>query len=490
MRFYQKSAAFLLCLMVLGSATGCGEKTDVPETTQENIQTETTQVPETETERIRANLPERDFGGEDITFFARVYAGSWSAEDLFVKETTGEVINDALYERESCIEETYNVALELVESMNDDCQQQVETFVSAGEDAYHAIVVSAYNSASLSMGGMLTDLHTVENMDLSQKWWAQQLNDSMSIVGKQFYAAGDILIIDNKAERVFFFNKEIVEELNIPNPYELVRNDEWTIDAFIKCSEMAVLDLNGDGQMDRKDDQYGIMAQPNLGLALYIGAGQTVIGKDDTGTPYYHCGTEEALNTMIDISDKISGKKSISLSWDLTYSDEITDNVMYFMEGRALFAPECLLHLEDMRDSDVNVGILPPPKFYAEQDAYHCFADSYCINAVSIPVTNTETEKIGFILEAMAAESMNTLTPAYIETCLTSKYVQDEDSVEMLELVLESTVIDLGEIYMWNDIAYLLSDAMYEGSTIASTVSSNQKSVESSIQRTLDALTD
>lgn len=488
MKKHNVLALLIALLLAATAATACAGETSQPptETTLESVaQTET----ETETTRYAADLPERDFSGESFTFYARITGDVWDADDLLVEGTTGEKINDALYERQTYIEDTYNLSLHVVPSGTDEILSNVKTFVNAGDNSYQAVVGKVWNMASLALEGMLIDLHEVENIDLTKPWWGQVMNNSVSIGGKQHYAVGDINIVDNQAERIYYFNKGLAEQLGLGNLYETVREGKWTVDLFMACNEAALMDLNGDGQYTRDADQFGTMAQPqHLGFGLYLGAGEMVIGKDENDLPYFQAARPEAIDIMTTITEKIGGNPSISTSSQMVLSTLYPDNLVYFTEGRVLFSPEVLLHIETMRDSDVDIGILPMPKFNEAQENYYCYADGHCVNAISVPMTNLESEKIGFVLEAMAAESKNTLTPAYFEICLTDKYVRDPDSAEMLALVMESAVLDLGEVFKWNNISGTVSEAINKGSAIASTITAKESAVNTSIEKTVEKI--
>ena len=172
------------------------------------------------------------------------------------------------------------------------------------------------------------------------------------------------------------------------------------------------------------------MAQTTLGSVLYFASGNLLTGKDENDIPYALCGTDQAINVMTGISDKIAGLPSISTSGETGVSGGVhPDNIMYFMDGRVLFAPEVLVHIETMRDCKVDIGILPPPKYDEAQDKYICYADGWCVNVLSIPTTNTAPDDAGFLFEAMAADSLNNLTPAYFDVVLTDKYARDAQSV-------------------------------------------------------------
>jgi hypothetical protein len=67
--------------------------------------------------------------------------------------------------------------------------------------------------------------------------------------------------------------------------------------------------------------------------------------------------------------------------------------------------------------------------------------------ALSIPVTTGDIDRTTIIMEALAAESKYTLQPAYYEISLKTKHSRDDESAEMLDLILGNRVIDIGDVY-------------------------------------------
>ncbi len=440
---------------------------------------------ETEPQRVAADLPERDFGGAEMNFYGRIYSGAWSAIDIAVHEQTGEHINDALFERTICIEDTYNVKLNAVESGDSGILSAVQTAVKAGDASWQAAVGDVYDSGSLAASGALYDLNQTENLDLSARWWTQMLNDSLSIAHRLYYATGDIFIIDNKATRVFFFNKDMVRNLGLEDPYSLVKEDRWTVETYAAMNEAVKSDLDGDGTMNRKFDRFGTMAQTTLGCVLCFASGNLLAGKNADDIPELTCMEASAIDVMTGIASHIGGSEAISLSGETTVNGSYPDNLVYFQEGRVLFAPEVLLHIETMRDCEVDIGILPAPKYTDAQDKFYCYADGWCVNVASVPVTNSAPGDIAFIMEAMAADSLNNLTPAYYEICLTEKYVRDPESVEMLDLILSSVVMDNANIFSWADVEGTVASSIYAGEGIASSLESKRKAAEKIMNRTV-----
>ena len=90
-------------------------------------------------------------------------------------------------------------------------------------------------------------------------------------------------------------------------------------------------------------------------------------------------------------------------------------------------------------------------------------------------------------MEAMAADSLNNLTPAYYEICLTEKYVRDPESVEMLDLILSSVVMDNANIFSWADVEGTVASSIYAGEGIASSLESKRKAAEKMMNKTVKA---
>ena len=493
-RTLTKALSLLLAALTVGMTAACSNASPEPEETpdsapadaSESVSAETVEE-EPEEEYVRANLPERDFDGETFTFYARIYNGVWSSSDILVTETTGEQINDALFQRTVNMEETYDLKLAAIEA-GETMLSGAKTLITAGDTSFQSIVSDVYDAGGLATSSMLRDLNHVDNLDLSQRWWAQQANESMSLVRKQFYATGDIFIIDNKATRIFFFNKDLVTDLSLANPYGLVLEGTWDYDKFFDMCEATTADLNGDGAMNRKDDRYGLMGQTTLGEVLLIAAGESMTKKDADDIPYISCNSERAITVMTAIMEKVSAATSISQDGSNSITGVHPDNLEYFQEGRVLFAPEVLVHIETMRDCDVDIGIIPPPKYEEAQDGYYCYADGWCVNVVSLPITNTDTEKIGFVLEAMAADSLNNLTPAYYDVCLTKKYVRDQESVAMLDLILSSAVMDNANIFSWGGLESTINSALANGSPVASAIEKVMKPTNKMIEKAVAVL--
>jgi hypothetical protein len=66
---------------------------------------------------------------------------------------------------------------------------------------------------------------------------------------------------------------------------------------------------------------------------------------------------------------------------------------------------------------------------------------------LAVPKTVSDTEFVGIIAEALNAESYKTLVPTLYEIALKTRYLRDEESKKILDLILDGRVADFGYIY-------------------------------------------
>ena len=442
-----KLKLILLLLLISILFIGCSdtESKQIPDNTtvSASITEEITDTAETEAELVAPNLPLTDFGGRAFNVYARLvdsgYA-DWTAVDIKVEEQSGDPINDAIYMRNTTLEDRYNFTINVVSSGTQDSYNPVTKSLLAGDNEYDIIAIKGADSAKLGVEGFSIDLNTLDYIDLNREYWSHNVNDVLTVGGKLYQTVGDISIIDNYGIRCLYFNKDILNDLSLEDPYIHVKNGTWTIDKMAEIGANANLDINGDGVMG-VEDRYGMMAQKLLGSALAIAGGVQVIGKDSNGNPAVTVDDERSVSVIDRVREYVTQKDSVYLS------DDWQDMLIRFNNQLSLFYAEVLLHIETMRGYETSIGLIPMPKFNEAQEEYWQFLDSFCCNFYSIPITCTTPDEAAFFLEAMSAESMNTLTPAFYDICLNGKYLRDEESSEMLDIILESYVVEFSDIF-------------------------------------------
>jgi hypothetical protein len=122
-------------------------------------------------------------------------------------------------------------------------------------------------------------------------------------------------------------------------------------------------------------------------------------------------------------------------------------------ENRALFSWIRMRIVERLRGMETDFGILPLPKLDAAQPDYITHMNPHTGAGIVIPRTAADLERTGMILEDLSAESRYTLQPAYYELNLQGKFMRDEESREMLDIILANTAYDIGYIYDFGNFA-------------------------------------
>ena len=469
-----RAAAFIIALVLaVGVLAGCsktgnGDGTSDTGSPAATTAPEETTAPADTTPTALSVLGEKDFGGDTVTFYSRYYDGLWKS-DLIATDDDTDTLKVAVYRRNKFIEDAYKVKIDEMQSGSASFRSKLENLVMTGDESFDAVYMSVTDAAESAQAGLFWDLHDIGRIDLEGKWWSQSCNKAWSIAGRQFFAVGDITTIDNMATYCTFFNRKIVDANQLVSPYDLVKSNEWTLGKMFEMIESAYVP----GQSDNEAQVYGLSAENSFGFMMLMASGELISRNDENDIPQITIGNERSLSIADMLVSKTAGNKAIYLGADTA----IMNN---FRNSQSLFMPEVLYHLITLRDSDLDVGIVPLPKYDPEQDSYYSFTTGYCITCLGFPQSNTgdRLERAAFITEAMAVQSLTTVTPAYFEVCVKTRYAPDIESSGMIQIILDTIYTDLAEVYKWGGLRDKVQKAVKEGGSITTIVNASKKSAD------------
>ena len=371
------------------------------------------------------DVPTLDFGGREFVILA-------CDEDVrytYIEDTeqTGDIMDDAIFTRNQQTEEWLNIDLVVEPVKGIDTYTSLSKDIMSGDAHYDMVSPHILRSISqLVTSQYLADLSEFEYVDFSKSWWNNSFTDTLSIKDKLYYASGD-LIVPNA--RVIVFNKQMMEDYGMPDIYEAVRDGRWTLDLLGEYTKDAVRDADGNSVYD-KNDLYAFSDLANTGLATSFvhASGELFVSK---GTDGFNINLNS--EKMYNIITKL---------YDYLYRDGNTDITnVEFGNGNVLFGSQVLLKLQILRDYPTDFGIIPFPKYDESQDGYY---SSVWNGLVCVPITAKDMDLCGAVLETMAYYSQSTLMPAYYDKLLDSKFVRDETSSEMLDIIFDGLVYDVG----------------------------------------------
>ena len=136
-------------------------------------------------------------------------------------------------------------------------------------------------------------------------------------------------------------------------------------------------------------------------------------------------------------------------------------------------------------------GIIPIPKMDENQAGYQTFLhDQFTAFGIVSSVKEDRLQMMGAFLEAMAEESYKSLVPTYYELALKTKYVSDEESGQMLDMIYRSVYIDAGVLYTKTvDVHQQLRTIIRSGNnTVASMFKATSKVVSKMLTKLNDGL--
>ena len=489
-------AAMLLSAISCGESQKAGNANDLSVSNEpndpasENNQGE--QEEATSETRVLSEAPEKDFEGYEYRILSRGESYAlWEGVDAYSEEENGDPINDSVYLRNRIIEDRYNIRI--ANKPSSDILPSAKKAIAANTDEYD-ILMGALNgfAETLSMEGMLANLKNVPYLDLEKPWYDQKANEQLAIANKLYVTISDIGIVDKNATWSYLFNKRLVQDFSLEDPYKLVRDGSWTIDKMLEMCKDVSRDVDGDGIMGM-NDMYGYAGETyNLYIAL-LSAGSELIKKDENDLPVY-VGLDDMGVTVFLKLMAMFGDKTLTLRADDYYSsgkevwggNGVMDTA--FKEDRILFFDTSMARVTFYRNMESDFGIIPPPKRDAAQADYISTVSVRSTNSLAIPVTVSDFERTGIITDALAAESRYRVIPAYYEVQLKTKYARDDESAEMLDIIFAGRKFDVGLLYNWAGLTSKFEEAMQKNSAdITSSLEKIQDKIIAAIDKTVAA---
>lgn len=481
----------LALLMVASTFLACGQSTEDPGV-ESGSGSEIATEEETDPveDALNALRGEVDWGGNDFGIIYVNDIGGYTEEveaEPDSGDTTGSgVINDAVFERNTLFEEYCNLNFVLIPTPNPSIGSAIMGEVQTATGDFQLITTTTDTAANNATSGYLYNYLDLD-IDLEQPWWDAGTLE-FALDGRVFFMDGPFNIVDDDVTFVFMFNKELREEYQVANPYDTVKAGEWTLEHFNSIVKELATE-NGDGKWDDKDT-YGFSTPGSIGNTFFYGAGlQYVVNSRDMDTP------ELVLNDKMEQAlDVLELARTIILENNSTYvaahgQEGVSRDV--FVNGRSLFYCEAASYLRGLNaNMEREYGVVPVPKYNKEQANYTTWRHSIG-STLSIPTSaaKNDMEQFAMVLETYALLSQKYVRPAYYDTMLTTRNVQDVESSEMLDLIFLNRTYDMAMYFTQLGLNGLFENAVLSaGSNFASAYASNSKRFDKQVATILRKL--
>ncbi len=398
--------------------------------------------------------PELNYGNQTINFLSRSH--EWFIDEIDAEAINGETVNDAVFKRNAAVEAKLGIEINNILLSGDQyaISNELKKEWEVQDSTYDLFANSAYSTIMYTPEGWFANILECQYLELDQPWFSQRFNNVASIGDAQYLTTGSLALAMYRLVFATFINHEILDSvLEGVDLYDVVMNGEWTIDYQTELAAKIYSDTDGDGKKNDAD-LYGFVSNSNmLGVDPYWSSlDLKLLTKND----------ENYFDVALDI-DRISAAvdKINKLIWDCpgTFAyKHVSGNEDTQISIRKKFAADgaamATLRIIECESQELRTnrkyGIIPMPKFGVKQAEYLSFAHDQ-MTAFGIPATIWHDEdrfqRAGAVLNEMNRQSLITVQPAYYELALKSKYLNDEKSWEMLDLIIDGLYLDGGILY-------------------------------------------
>lgn len=446
----KKLIVAFLAVITVASAAACASGGNKPSGTSGGTGSEGSRTTDGEsvTTKLTDSLPEDlDFGGAKVVVHTR---GDYnSVDEIFVEDTSNQVY-EAIYKRNSVVEERLGVRIEVYRGAGWDtyyttANSQLRASISSGDAAFD--LVSGWQPCipELATEGYMTDLNTVDFIGKTMPWWTQSLVDELTVAGKLYFVTGDISVFTMLGSmRVFVCNSTVAKDNGITGLYDTVRNGGWTLDFVTKLTKDLYRD-NGNSQVDAGDTFGLLMGCANDVDAFIASARMNMSVKDGSGIPSLDMPVEKMSMLVDKVYDLMYGSQGTYVA----PADAADTAFAMMQENRLLLAP---FPVDTLRvafgDLKSDFMVLPYPKLDENQKNYGTrIQDALQIWGIPTDINGEKLSAASAVLEALGYESRNSVTPVYFDNALKGRYTRDDESKAMMDLIKDSVFLSFEMIY-------------------------------------------
>lgn len=476
----------IICLMLAAmlSCSACGNTESVNGGNDSSI--ESTQTEIVTTDPSADELPDDlNFGGETVTFFYR----SEIADEFYSEEANGDVVNDALYDSHSSVEERLNVKIEVITQPGQNGEDrntymnQIRSSVMANDDVYDWVDLMVGNAPVMMQEGIFRNLSDNKYINPDKPYYMDGLAELCTIDGKLYFISGDASLGYLQDSFCIFFNKAIAEEYKLGNLYDIVEAGEWTLDKLMELSQKVCKDLDGDGKYDDKD-QLGFRIYDQNHISGFIASTELDMCKTDANGDWKFDMSTERNASIVEKLHRLIYESDGSFMNHVSDCKKFANDEVLFITAQF---DDAAVQLREMKS---DYGILPYPKFGTEQEKYYSNART-THNSFSMPMTCGDPEMAGAVMEAIAAKNYKTVTPAYFELALKTKFASDEETAKMYDIIRGGMRLDFGFIFsniMANPVTSVFINSVKGQGGFASNLASFNEQIIQSLETYMETV--
>ncbi len=424
-KFKRFFAVFFSLVFLLLTACSSAPNSDVPDTKES--ETKETSEENPYLDKIK-NLPDQNFKN-------RKFKIATDSTQLIFNNNTNSVVGKEYYLRNSAIEKKYNIKLTLTdESGLPTISERIKTEALAGTDYCDLIILQDKSFQALAASDLLINVRSVPYLNLNASYYFQNALESTTLGNYSYGFSGDFIYKPENCYGVFF-NRKLLSKTQLPDIYQLVRENQWDMENFLIFAEEVYSIVRSEGQK-----MSGVTSEDStedLVNVFWAATGFQFLANEYGSRPelvFDHEYTQNFITSAKNIFFKSS-----------SYSNNTEMALETFRNSESFFFIAPLSSADEVTGFGVDWGLVPIPKLDINQTAHFSYLDEgFCYAGFAKGTKDPEFS--GMVTSALFAASEGLNQKIKVQSYL-NLYLNSETDVEMMEKIIASPYYDCVQFF-------------------------------------------
>lgn len=429
----------LVFCLLMGLFASCSNKNDKTDsgTTESDSKGETS-----ESASILEDITVKDYGGKEYVILGLGDDDGAEKDGNSVSHSYegGSKVDSVIYQRTVFLEKKYNCEMRY-KSTRATYQALLADSMSGGGSYNMVHPHPTEGIASIYTEGLAANIMDMYAIDLDKPWYRESQTEIYTVNGRLYQVASDVSVgspLDG-----FVFNKDLYSSLGYTEDlYDIVFEGDWTLEKFY---DIVTQYHSGYEGVEESAKIYSLVYHKGTENRFMYGCDQKTV-KRNSEDEYELAFEEDKLDTIA------SYLYNLVYNCDNVYVGECksenewgsSEMMNIFTSGRSIFIKYNVGGLYNhLRNLNFRIGYLPMPKYDSNQKNYRVLSTG---GGVMIPsaLSNEEQQKSAAVLDAFARYNNVYMRPAFYNVVLQGRLSEDERDYQMLELMLEHPIYDIG----------------------------------------------
>ncbi len=466
----KKLLSFLLAVMLIFSTllsfSSCAD--DFPEDEKDDEQSH----------KKRPVIQPPNYEGYTFTFLTD---NSQPNKSFIVAESeTSEILSDAITKRNDALAKKYNITI--AHKRVNVVTTEVENAVNSGVIDFDAILATSSDLTHLAVKGMLCDLNSLDLNFEQQAWidmyWSLNANEQLAFGDKLYFTNCDLNV--HSFGYVMFFNKYLIEEYNLTSPYEMIKNNTWTIDNWaelVKTANQNIIEWQDKYPSSPLLDTRSVVFDNNTPKVFAYSSEIRATTNDKSGT--IQTTLFDNRTSLAAVYEKLC--QLFEAEFCIPYD---SDSIKNFEQDKIIFMIKDASFTDLSNTMEHEYGIVPIPKFDSDQKDYMTLypENGYLF---ALPSLMPDPDRTVTIIEDMNYYSSFIIKPTWFDVLLTRRYARDDESEMTLRTLYENRIYDIG---LYNDLGGIDSVVFNMNDVTDCNIVEKYNSYKQKIQEEIDSL--